>query len=232
MRQAAYRLTDKQQMIDLRYNGAAVATTGVLAMGQFPDYLLQESETEAYFKHDPAEAKQLLDAVGWDYNKEIVCEILGTQNQSGAEILAQQWSEVGLKLRIVVSNAGEFLPRSNRGEYDLFHGSHPQYDSPQAPMRQNHSDSRLAFGGTALGLPEIDAMIEKARVELDTEKRRALVFEIQRYLAKPVYSLLPPGPGTGFTVAWPALGNFRVYQGARLNHALWVDDTKPPLRPA
>jgi peptide/nickel transport system substrate-binding protein len=195
MRQAGYRLTDKQQMIDLRYNGAAVSTTGVLAMGQFPDYLLEEGAADEYFKYDPAEAKQLLDAVGWDYDKEIVCEILGTQNQTGAEILAQQWSEVGLKLRIVVSNAGEFLPRSNRGEYDMFHGSHPQYDSPQAPMRQNHSDSRLAFGGTALGLPEIDAMIEKAEHTVNFEENAKLIRDLQIELLKrytPYYNIVTP----------------------------------------
>jgi peptide/nickel transport system substrate-binding protein len=195
MRQAGYRLTDKQQMIDLRYNGAAVATTGVLAMGQFPDYLLDASETDEFFKYDPAEAKKLLDAVGWDYNREIVCEILGTQNQSGAEILAQQWAEVGLKLRIIVSNAGEFLPRSNRGEYDLFHGSHPQYDSPQAPMRQNHSDSRLAYGGTALGLPEMDALIEKAEHTVDFQENAKLIRELQLELLKrytPYYNIVTP----------------------------------------
>jgi ABC-type transport system substrate-binding protein len=195
MREAGYRLTDKQQMIDLRYNGAAVATTGILAMGQFPDYLLDEAETEEYLRYDPDEAKKLLDAVGWDYNKEIVCEILGTQNQSGAEILAQQWAKVGLKLRIVVSNAGEFLPRSNRGEYDLFHGSHPQYDSPQAPMRQNHSDSRLAYGGTALGLPEIDAMIEKAEHTVNFEENAKLIRELQIELLKrytPYYNIVTP----------------------------------------
>jgi len=195
MRQAGYRLTDKQQMIDLRYNGAAVPTTGVLAMGQFPDFLLEESETEEFFKYDPDEAKKLLDAVGWDYNRELVCEILGTQNQSGAEILAQQWSAVGLKLRIEVFNAGELLPRSLRGEYDLFHGSHPQYDSPQAPMRQNHSDPRLAFGGTALNLPEIDAMVEKAEATVDFEENAKLIRELQMELLRrytPYYNIVTP----------------------------------------
>ena len=195
MRQAGYRLTDKQQMIDLRYNGAAVATTGILAMGQSEEFLLDASETEEFFKYDVAEGKKLLDAVGWDYDREIVCEILGTQNQSGAEILAQQWSQAGVKVRIVVSNAGEFLPRSNRGEYDLFHGSHPQYDSPQAPMRQNHSDSRLAYGGTALGLPEIDAMVEKAEQTVDFEENAKLIRELQLELLRrytPYYNIVTP----------------------------------------
>ena len=34
------------------------------------------------------------------------------------------------------------------------------------------------------GDPQVDAMIEKARLERDTEKRKALVFDLQRYLAK------------------------------------------------
>lgn len=195
MRQAAYRLTDKQQFIDLRYNGAAVATTGVLAMGQPKEYLLDARDTEQYFKYDPAEAKKLLDAVGWDYNREIVVEIIGTQNQSGAEILKQQWAKVGLKLRIEVVNAGEFLPRSLRGEYDLFHGSHPQYDSPHAPLRQNHSVTKLAFGGCALGLPEIDALIEKAERTVNFEENAKLVREIQLELLKrytPYYNIVTP----------------------------------------
>ena len=195
MREAAYRATDKQQMIELRYNGAAVETTGVLAMGQAKEYLLDAADTDQYFKYDPEAAKKLLDAVGWDTNRELVCEIIGTQNQSGAEILAQQWAKVGMKMRIEVVNAGEFLPRSNRGEYDVFHGSHPQYDSPQAPFQQNHSDSKLAFGGTALGLPEIDDMIDKAEHTIDFEENAKLVRDIQIELLKrytPYYNILTP----------------------------------------
>jgi peptide/nickel transport system substrate-binding protein len=195
MRQAGYRLTNKKQMIDLRYAGSAVETTGVLAMGQAKEYLLQGKDTEQYLKEDPAEAKKLLEAVGWDFNKELVCEIIGTQNQSGAEILKQQWARIGLKMRIEVVNAGEFLPRSLRGEYDLFHGSHPQYDSPQAPMRQNHSDPRLAYGGTALGLPEIDAMVEKAERTVNFEENAKLIRELQLELLKrytPYYNIVTP----------------------------------------
>jgi len=33
-------------------------------------------------------------------------------------------------------------------------------------------------------------------------------------------------------MAWPALANYRVYQGSRLNYGLWVDDTKAPFKGA
>ena len=41
--------------------------------------------------------------------------------------------------------------------------------------------------------------------------------------------ILPPGEATSFQMAWPALGNIRVYQGSRLMYRLWVDPTKAPL---
>ena len=78
----------------------------------------------------------------------------------------------------------------------------------------------------------MDALIVKARVERDTDKRKALVADIQRILAKDAYGILPPGVATGFIMAWPALGNFRVYQGGRLNYRLWVDQSRPPLAKA
>jgi hypothetical protein len=72
-------------------------------------------------------------------------------------------------------------------------------------------------------------MIARARVERDTEKRRTLIKDLQRYLAKPWYNMPMPGYGTGFTVAWPAVANYRVWQNARTNHYLWIDETKAPI---
>ena len=61
---------------------------------------------------------------------------------------------------------------------------------------------------------------------------RALVFEIQRYLAKAMYSISAPGAATALAVAWPALANYRVWQGIRNNYRWWIDETKPPFRSA
>ena len=66
----------------------------------------------------------------------------------------------------------------------------------------------LACGsdGDMAGDPQVEALIEKGRVERDTEKRRTIAFELQRYLAKAMYAINPPGVGTGFVTAWPAWG--------------------------
>ena len=60
-----------------------------------------------------------------------------------------------------------------------------------------------------------------------------MIFELQRYLAKLMYSVPFPGFATGFTMAWPAIRNFRVYNGGssgyRPNQRLWIDRTKAPF---
>jgi hypothetical protein len=80
----------------------------------------------------------------------------------------------------------------------------------------------------------VDAMLEKARLEQDIEKGRALVFDLQRYLAKTMYALNNVGAATGLTVAWPCVRNFRVFRGGHnsQNYRLWLDQSQPPFKAA
>src|SRR5437660_6879266 len=88
--------------------------------------------------------------------------------------------------------------------------------------------------GDNSGDPKIDSMVESARGETDTEKRRALVQDIQRYLGQKMYGIRWPGGSTGFALAWPALQNFNVFIGDQRqgDYNWWIDDTKAPLRKA
>ena len=80
------------------------------------------------------------------------------------------------------------------------------------------------------GDPQLDALFEKGRLERDSEKRRAVVDEIQRYMAKALYSVRTPGMATGFLVAWPSVGNYTLWGDGRQNYQLWIDDSKAPLK--
>ena len=85
--------------------------------------------------------------------------------------------------------------------------------------------------GDNSGDPTLDAMLEKARGEFDTEKRRAQVFEIQRYLAKPMYAIRYPGGANGFNLIWPVVKNYNVWRGdpraAYMKY--WLDESQPPV---
>jgi ABC-type transport system substrate-binding protein len=84
------------------------------------------------------------------------------------------------------------------------------------------------------GDPKVDELIEKAKAEVDVKKQTALLHELQRYLAKPQYCVSRAGAADGFSMAWPAVGNFMVFQGdsRAINghfYTTWVDETKPPI---
>src|SRR5207248_2609491 len=58
------------------------------------------------------------------------------------------------------------------------------------------------------GDPEVESAIEKAQVEYDSERRKAIVQDLQRYLAKKQYGVFWRGGTSGFSLAWPVVGNY------------------------
>jgi hypothetical protein len=71
-------------------------------------------------------------------------------------------------------------------------------------------------------------------VENDTEKRRALVYDTQKALAKAMYDIPFPGAADGFYLSWPGLRNFMAFQADRRQgpFSWWLDETKPPFTKA
>ena len=88
--------------------------------------------------------------------------------------------------------------------------------------------------GDFSGDPALEDMLNKARIEMDSDKRRGLVHDMQRYLAKAMYAIPhEPGDATIFYLTWPALQNFQVFQGDRRGataavHSWWIDETQAP----
>jgi ABC-type transport system substrate-binding protein len=207
-----------------------------------------------YFKHDPAEAKKLLAAAGFPNGIETLSNyVRGPElypNKKIFSILDGMASEGGLVSKPhPVDYATEYIPnyRDASGQYEgwAYHsagGGGPATISPVAAVAASHwSKSGVTFKGYSAsgkndkaGDPQVDAMIERARVELDPEKGRALMFDIQRYLAKSMWGLIMPGATTEFSMAWPLVGNYRVWRSAStsVHYRLWVDDTQPPLKKA
>jgi len=75
--------------------------------------------------------------------------------------------------------------------------------------------------------PQLNAMLEKARVEHDVEARRKLVQDMQRHLGRTMHSLNMPGGASGFNMASPAVRNFRVWRSGTFTQSYKVCWTKP-----
>jgi ABC-type transport system substrate-binding protein len=214
-------------------------------------------ENAKYYAHDIAEAKKLLVAAGFANGLDVTSSFIGgTQYgvdfQKQVEVRQGMNSEIGIRFQNnIVDYQTEFIPRyrdSNGNFEGVSYRSGPPATSadPVAQMHYwYHSKAGASFfgfdangRGDFSGDPYVDQTIEKAQREQDVEKRRGLVTEVVRYLGKKQYSIQGISGASTFQMAWPVIGNFRVYRGGAANTQRifntywWIDDTKAPLKRA
>jgi ABC-type transport system substrate-binding protein len=85
----------------------------------------------------------------------------------------------------------------------------------------------------------LDDLTNRARREFDTEKRKELVKEVQRYHGGKFFNN-KIGQGTRFALNWPVVRNIGVYRGGTnwlcvttsSGLRAWLDPEQPPLKRA
>jgi peptide/nickel transport system substrate-binding protein len=203
-----------------------------------------------YYVHDIAEAKKLLAAGGYPDGLDTVSSIVkgteyGVDHQKQIAVLEGMASEAGFRIKpSFFDYTTEFIPRY-RDALGNFEGIAYKIGAPPAggPVPflafQYWSKGGANFygfdpmgKGDNSGDPYIDQQIEKAQGEIETPKRQAIVHDIQRYLGKSMYAINAIGGSTGFTLAWPAVRNYNVYQGGfrQIHYYIWIDETLPPYK--
>jgi ABC-type transport system substrate-binding protein len=181
-REAVYRLTNKQQQVDLAYARKAVTNKGPLQAG-LEAYHMDFKTAEPYYKEDVNAAKQLLSAMNYDSSKEweVVCSNSNASNATLAEVWAQQLGRADIKLRIVAMPLAEILPKKlNVSQFDFWIGQQPGGDTPARAMRNNHSNTNDLFNNVGLFMPAIDALIERSETVTDREENIRLIKDLQK----------------------------------------------------
>lgn len=134
VRRAFNLALDREEIIKLHVLGDGAKSGPVVP--SFASAALTESELEAdYWKYDPAEAKRMLSAAGYDMNRQIEIKVatLGDQFSKYAQIVAAQLeANLGLKTSIVAEDLGKWLQQSlYGGDYkDIIVYPSIAYESP------------------------------------------------------------------------------------------------------
>ncbi len=131
-----------------------------------------------------------------------------------AEAIAEQLRAVGIGVEVRSLEFGTFFDDIRSGNFQLFSLTWVGIVEPDALYNMFHSASRPPSGANRGGyaVPEVDAWIEAARAETDSEARRALYVGVQERLAAdlPYVTLWVQDD---IAVASERLENFRLFPG-------------------
>jgi ABC-type transport system substrate-binding protein len=198
-----------------------------------------------YFAHDVAEAKKLLAAAGMASGLDT--EVAYTAQGGGdgpkrVEVLSSMLGEVGVRVRQnPYAVTAQFTASTVQNPERNFPGmaSTSKAPQPDPAIWTNYvysSSSSRKIGAKEVQDPALDAMLQKMKQELDVDKRRSQIHEIQRHLAKAMWAIPHPGFSGEVTLGRPWVSNQGVYQPwvaspaqpALVYTNLWLDKSKLP----
>jgi peptide/nickel transport system substrate-binding protein len=229
VRQAVALAIDRQGMIDSSFEGVGNLNAAVPA--GLVDWALpinQMGDGAKYFHHDPGEARRLLAAAGYPngFAASLCFTTYGsTLLTDNAQLILRDLKTVGITTKLDQREYGAFIASCYFGKFDsmTFGPQTPFLDPdnflygmhyPGEAKNQSHVDDPIVT----------DMLIRQRRVH-DVAKRREVIHELQRYLAKQQYYVqLPSGI---YVAVWDgALKNYGPNlgydYGGRLM-AAWLD---------
>ncbi len=191
VRQALAYATDRQALVKYLLRGHARIADGLLP----PNHWAYEPDVPHY-DYDPARAEQLLDAAGLPRqaagplrgrrlkltlktSTEELTRLLGA-------VLQEQWRRVGVELELRPLEFATFYADITRGNFQLYAFRWVGGNNDPDIFEYVFHSRKIPPDGANRGHyrnPRVDALLDRARVEFDREKRRQLYSEVQRILA-------------------------------------------------
>lgn len=181
VRQAFALSVDRQKIAEVILQDAIPIANGILMPG-VPGY----TEDEKTYPYDPDRARDLLAQSQYaDDMPEITLAETGAGGTVGptTEAIVQYWrEELDIEVQIQQAEAGTFFSDIDEGRYQMFHlGWIMDYPDPEDILDiLFHSTSRQ--NNTRYENPEVDGLLESARVERNTETRLATYQDVERRL--------------------------------------------------
>jgi peptide/nickel transport system substrate-binding protein len=227
VRQALAYATDRATIIRYLLRGQARAASSLLP----PNHWAYEPNVRQY-DFDPARAEQLLDAAGFRPGSDgmrIRLTLKTSTDESTrlyAAVLADQWKRVGVALELKSLEFATFYSDITRGSFQLYTQRWVGGNSDPDMFEYVFSSKKFPPDGANRGHyrnPQLDALLERGRVEMDREKRKAFLSEVQKIVAEdePYINLWYPdnvcvhrARMTGIEI--PPGGDYEFLAGARV----------------
>lgn len=194
VREALYRAIDIDAVHKRAMRGLS-RNTGALVAPAIPGY---EPAQDERLPFDLNGAKKLLADAGYPngFSFQINCQSDSLVNEEEfCQAVAAMWSRAGLKPNLSMAPRSQQTPKRVKGDFDVISfgwANEPMIDAYSLLVQVLHSKTGTSgvFNWGGWGDPRIDALIDKAGVELDTPKRVALMKEALK-IAKQEHLFIP-----------------------------------------
>jgi peptide/nickel transport system substrate-binding protein len=235
VRQAILYGINRQQVIDVVQAGLAEVAYGPLTRATFG----YDPAVESYYNFDPEKAGALLDQAGWkDSDGDGIREKDGqplhldmimfedATNKAVAELVQAMLTELGFDTALDITSYDAFAARVTEGTYNLAEMNWTALD-PHVPIFNMLHSGEVTGGGqfnrTRIEDPKLDDLIDRARSSSDTEERKSLYSEIQKFVVENAL-ILPLWDNSWITIAAPEVKGLRFdLEGRPLLYNVWVE---------
>lgn len=179
VREALYRAIDIDAVQKRAMRGLS-RNTGALVAPAIPGY---DPSQDVRPPFDLNAAKKLLADAGYPngFSFQMNCQSDALVNEEEfCQAVASMWSRAGLKPNLSMALRAQQTPKRVKGDFDVLSfgwANEPMIDAYSLLVQVIHSKSGTAgvFNWGNWGDPKVDALIDKAGVELDTPKRIELM---------------------------------------------------------
>ena len=227
VRQALNLLIDRDEAIQLMVEGSG------LKAGPIPPahvkYALPEDDPDLkeYFRSDVTQAKQLLDAAGFDYNQELE---LKHSSRTGdgriSQILQAQFARAGVKVKLVPEDLVKWFTQSlGTSNFQMTAFLHLPYEDPDLPLRFYLSGEGDRKNFMQYKDTDVDDAVLAAARELEENARIEKVKAAQKVIMKKYAPMLNIFSEIGYSARYSYVKGSITGRGSYglFNRTTWLD---------
>ena len=189
VRRALWYATDRPSIVKNVFHGLA----------QISDTLLNPSvfgyDKQIYYKYDPAKAKELLREAGYPNGFESDFFYYNSETwPKGAPAVQGAWKSVGINVNLKLFEDAQLYEQYRAGNFSLGADGIMRVGPDQVYSILLHSKSIPLPNAMRYNDPQMDRLIDDARVEVDNAKRATLYHKIQEKMRAdvPIVPLYQP----------------------------------------
>jgi len=212
VRRAMSLAVNRPRIIETVYEGGAVLNPPVpTALREWSVPMDQIGEGGQYYKFDPAAARKLMAEAGFPagFPASMEYATYGSQiTMDVAQLILKDLKDIGIDIKLVTKEYGAYIATTFYGKYEsMAFGPQTGFQEPDNFLYGQYYPGEIKNHGH-INDPVVADMLIRQRRTADVAKRREIIFDIQRYLAKQQYY-----------VQMPSAIQIAIWDGALKNYA-------------